>query len=84
MSSYPTTRWILVCDGCEEEHGAPTGHLTALEMRAAAYADGWRFPARVKANGDPSKQTNDVCPKCIDGWTPNAASDGGWTSRRAR
>ena len=75
------TRYFVSCHGC----GAQTedgGHDTPFEARAAAYAAGWRYPARVRTNGERSKETDDVCPKCIDAWKPRPATDRWAASRR--
>ena len=74
------TKCFVRCDSC----GTATddgGHENHFQARAAAYASGWRFPSRKKADGAPSKETNDVCPKRLDGWDPPAATDR-WANRR--
>ena len=66
-------RYYVSCHGC----GAQTddgGHDSHFEARAAAYAEGWRYPARVRTDGSASKETDDVCPKCVPSWTPRPAT----------
>lgn len=29
------------------------------------YVDGWRYPARTKADGKVSTRSDDVCPDCV-------------------
>lgn len=70
MSTLNFTRYILECDGCGARHGAPNGHNSAQEARIAAYVDGWRYPARLKADGSVGVSTSDVCPDCMPAWTP--------------
>ena len=68
MSGRVVSRFVLACDGCgTEREEAPT----SIEARASAYADGWRYPAKVKANGDPAMaDQSDLCPKCLPDWKP--------------
>lgn len=75
MTIRQEMRSFLVCAGCKEEHGLPDGHRSAVEARAAAYTDGWRFVPRVRVTGRVSMETDDVCPACVDGWTPRRASN---------
>jgi hypothetical protein len=70
MSTLNFTRLILQCDGCKKRHGDPHGHNSAQEARIAAYVDGWRFPATVRANGAPGTAASDVCPDCTPAWEP--------------
>ena len=71
MSALHVSRYILVCDGCAATHGEPHGHSSAMEMRAAAYASGWRFPSQVRKNGTAASRASDVCPTCLPSWTPH-------------
>jgi hypothetical protein len=73
------TLYFITCHGC----GSRTdhGHDSPFEARAAAYAAGWRFPARVRTNRALSKETDDVCPKCAESWTPRPATNR-WANRR--
>lgn len=61
---------VLICDGCQTEIGNGGEYRSAMDARAAAYAAGWRFPPKVKANGTASAVTSDVCPDCEPGWQP--------------
>lgn len=81
MAIRQELRTFLVCAGCKAEHGPPAGHSSAVEARAAAYADGWRFLPRVRASGAVSMETDDVCPYCIEGWTPRSAKNS-WGGRK--
>lgn len=81
MSGRVITKFVLACDGCGTE--LPEA-ATAVEARGAAYAAGWRFPARVKANGDDSLESSDACPACLPGWTPQPCLTGGLGKNRRR
>jgi hypothetical protein len=71
MSTEAMTRYVLVCDGCGAKHSqADGGHRSAIEARAAAYSDGWRFPPHVRKGGKPGSTTSDACPECLPNWTP--------------
>jgi hypothetical protein len=65
---------VLVCDGCAvtyPEKKDDENHLNPISVRAAAYGAGWRYPSRINVNGLPARdRASDVCPACIDGWTP--------------
>lgn len=65
MSGRTITKYVLGCDGCRTE--MPEAQ-SATEARGAAYADGWRFPPQVKADGSTSSNANDVCPACLPTW----------------
>jgi hypothetical protein len=66
-------RLALTCDGCGVTFGSEH-YENALTARATAYAAGWRFPSRVKEDGQPTKaETNDVCPACQSDWQPRPA-----------
>jgi hypothetical protein len=67
VSGHVVSRYILGCDGCGAERPEES---TSMEARAAAYADGWRFPSKVTAHGTQSSNTSDVCPKCLPDWEP--------------
>ena len=60
----------LVCDGCDTEIGADGRFRSAAEARAGAYVEGWRFPQALTSRGLLGTRSNDVCPECITGWTP--------------
>jgi hypothetical protein len=81
MATRTISYHTLVCDGCDTRFGTDTYHASVIEARAAAYADGWRFPERLKANGGESKTVNDVCPTCVPGWERRPAADT-WANRR--
>jgi len=70
VSTLNFSRIVLVCDGCQKRHGDPHGHNSAQEARIAAYTDGWRFPATVRADGSPGSAACDVCPDCMPTWQP--------------
>ncbi len=54
---------VLACDACSAECGPFTSN--AIEARCQAYADGWRFPNRIGANGRTMAQRyDDLCPTC--------------------
>lgn len=83
MAGRTVTHYEITCDGCGEVRGVEAEHRTAIEARAAVYAEGWRFPPKARMNGaGPSKgQVSDVCPKCLPDWTPQQTHDT-WKSRR--
>ena len=65
MSGETITRYVLRCDGgCGTERGSNGEYANAMEARAAAYGEGWRFPSKMRADGKPSARTRDLCPKC--------------------
>lgn len=71
MSAKQVNSVILECDGCGTELNAGEQFRTSMEARAAAYAAGWRFPARITSTGKASAQRgSDVCPTCVPGWKP--------------
>lgn len=64
MSSVPMNRMLIRCDSCEVMSSGE--HPTAMEARAAAYVQGWRFPPRIGINGKSSpNRTDDLCPSCV-------------------
>ena len=63
MASITLVRYLIECDGCLAVFG---DH----EARVAAYVQGWRFPSRLKANGQAGAQTSDVCAECLPDWQP--------------
>lgn len=83
MATRTISYHTLVCDGCQVVFGMGMHYASQIEARAAAYSLGWRFPERYRASGGESKTVNDVCPKCIDGWEPQAAQNN-WENRRSR
>jgi hypothetical protein len=70
MATVQIIRNVLECDGCKAIFAAPMGHISPMEARAAAYADGWRFPNLVNKHGETTNQTSDACPECIPTWEP--------------
>lgn len=70
MSSHTMQAVYLACDGCRAEIGVDGRYRSAMEARAGAYAEGWRFPNALRKNGTPSQNTHDVCPTCIGEWQP--------------
>lgn len=81
MATRTISLHTLVCDGCSSQFGTEIRYASAIEARAAAYADGWRFPERVRKTRGESKSVSDVCPNCVDGWQPQPAPDP-WKNRR--
>lgn len=77
MSGQVITRYVLKCDGCGNT--VPEGHngefANAIEARAAAYAANWRFPSRTRVNGQPGRESSDVCPSCLPTWQGAPATD---------
>lgn len=69
MTTRQIHRLLIVCDGCGTAHN-PDGANSEREGRYAAYNDGWRYPPQIKKDGTPARTTSDVCPNCINGWTP--------------
>lgn len=70
MATVQIVRNVLECDGCKAIFGTPSGYASPMEARAEAYAAGWRFPNQVNKYGDTVRTTSDVCPNCIQNWTP--------------
>jgi hypothetical protein len=70
MGVVTVTRIVLECDGCGATFGGPIGQANPMEARAAAYAEGWRFPNRVGRDGGLVSSTNDACPACSPTWEP--------------
>jgi hypothetical protein len=75
MTSVTLVRYLIECDGCLAIFGDHDGFESSTEARAAAYGQGWRFPNRLKANGEAGSQASDVCPECLPGWKPQALID---------
>lgn len=78
MSTKQRTYYTVTCDGTRHEDQpltfADPTYQSAIEARAAAYGAGWRFPAKILADGTQSPtQVSDVCPDCIDGFEPEKA-----------
>lgn len=73
MSTKARTFYTVTCDG---NHENPVQFLdptfsSPIEARAAAYSEGWRFPAKLLGDHGPSPtQVNDVCPVCVAGFEP--------------
>jgi hypothetical protein len=69
VSGRVLTRFELTCDGCQTALGSDGEFDNAIEARALAYTKGWRFPGRLKQDGQPTRNlVSDVCPDCIGGW----------------
>lgn len=79
MSIYTVSTAVLKCDGCGATHGEGCSLRSATEARASAYTEGWRFPPKVNAAGNPSVTTSDVCPACLPEWKPVLTP---WSARR--
>lgn len=75
MTSVTLVRYLIECDGCLVIFGDHEGFDSHTEARAAAYGQGWRFPCRLKVNGQAGNQTSDVCPECLPDWQPQALID---------
>lgn len=70
MSALQVSTVVIECDGCGLRYGIGDALRSAMEARAAAYGNGWRYPPMVDFKGNPGAMTNDVCPTCITEWTP--------------
>lgn len=71
MATIQITGYLLECNGCKALFGGDgIVGSSVMEVRAAAYAAGWRFPAKVGAKGSPSTRVSDVCPSCLPDWKP--------------
>lgn len=70
MTIKIVSRRVLVCDGCGVEFGDVTGFENTQTAHCEAYAAGWRFPSKTTQAGLPVASTSDVCPACVEGWTP--------------
>jgi hypothetical protein len=74
MASVTFTRHAITCDGCGAVFPADLDAAGLAEIRAAAYAAGWRFPPRVNAkSGRAAVRASDACPACIGTWKPQVA-----------
>lgn len=80
VGSRTITSVILICDGCRVE--LPGEHRTGIEARAAAYSEGWRFPARLRAKGADGTRASDVCPTCLPSWQPQRRGEGAGSGNR--
>jgi hypothetical protein len=78
MGVVTVTRIVLECDGdgCDATFGEPLGALNGMELRAAAYAAGWRFPNRLGKNGEVVTSTSDACPACAPRWKAREVGPG--------
>lgn len=75
MAIATIRRVVMRCDGC----GSTLGDFpSATEARAAAYSQGWRFPARVDRRGQPMVSSSDACPECLPAWTAQPSNNRGW------
>lgn len=81
MATRTVSFHTLVCDGCDKQFGLDTQFASAIEVRAAAYGAGWRFPERYRKTGGESKTVNDVCPVCWPDWQRQPAQNN-WGARR--
>jgi len=45
-------------------HELPLADRLVSRARASAYADGWRFPSKTRADGRDSVRHRDLCPAC--------------------
>lgn len=74
MATITFTHHLIGCDGCDAVFGMNLGACSLTEMRAAAYAAGWRFPPQLTAKSRRiATKTSDVCPACTGTWEPQAA-----------
>lgn len=81
MSAEIMQAVVLCCDGCERSLGDDGRFRTSMEARAAAFSEGWRFPPKMKKNGQlssgtGSRNTSDVCPDCLPSWEHKPMYDG--------
>lgn len=74
MGSLTIVRYLIECDGCQAKFGTREGFENLMEARAAAYAEGWRFPAQVGAKGQTIATFSDACPACVPEWKPQPRS----------
>lgn len=79
MSVATRTYCRLQCDGCGAESAEGE---TAMETRAKAYTEGWRFPPRRRRDGSQASRASDVCPSCLPDWEARPSTDT-WKNRRA-
>lgn len=70
MATLAMTLYLMECDGCQSTLGLPNGYSSATEARAAAYAEGWRYPPQPTKTGKVGARTFDVCPACLPEWRP--------------
>jgi hypothetical protein len=83
MAGKTITRYLLTCDGCGLQRGTKGEYENAMEARAAAYSDGWRFPGKVRMNGETSARSCDVCPACLPTFDPASVPPiDTWKNRR--
>lgn len=70
MSTFHINALILRCDGCGTALLNEQQFTSAIEARAVAYNEGWRFPPQLsRTKGKPlGNRTSDVCPACLPGW----------------
>jgi hypothetical protein len=79
MSIKQINAYLIVCDGCEDKYG-PLFGMNAVEARATAFGNGWRFPSKVNSNGDAvTRANNDVCPICAPTFEPKQC----WQAKKA-
>lgn len=79
MTAHTITIIVLECDGCDATIGTDAHYENALEARAAAYHEGWRFPNKTNSAGKTIKRNSDVGPKCAPTWQPEAVVVRSWT-----
>jgi hypothetical protein len=73
MGTVQIIRYVVQCDGCNAVFGTPVGELSPMDVRAAAYAQGWRFPNTVNRRTEAKQSgTSDVCPDCLPTWKPQS------------
>jgi hypothetical protein len=70
MASHTMQAVYLLCDGCGKALGEDGRFRSAVEARAGAYAEGWRYPPSITPRGKPGNRTHDVCAECISEWVP--------------
>lgn len=68
MGTVQIITYAIECDGCNNVFGAPHGLPSSMDVRAAAYAEGWRFPALTGKNDESRQISSDVCPTCLPSW----------------
>jgi hypothetical protein len=73
VTTKARTFYTVTCDG-NHEHDVqfldPT-FASSIEARAAAYAEGWRFPPKLLGDRSQSPtQVSDVCPDCTEDFVP--------------
>jgi hypothetical protein len=73
MTGRNLYRYVITCDGCGMTRGADGEFASSMEARAAVYSEGWRFPPKIRKDGNLAAVASDVCPTCLPTFTTQAA-----------